>query len=538
MESHKTVGRMRTMGAKESGFERMGRLRLTQHAIFVGLTLALIASSAWSFLFFHTVSELLSIIVGFSAFVIAFNAAPHIGQRYHLALGMAAIAAAAIDLVHTLAFRGMNILPGVDTNAPTQLWIAARALQAASLVWIAWRPERLYPLRRLLPAYSLATLILLASILVWPVFPDCYIEGKGLTPFKIGAEYVISGLFLASAFLLYRNRQAFDPATWRFLIGSSLAMALAEIAFTIYVDVYGLSSIVGHVAKILAFYLLYLALVEKGIAEPQRDLFLMHERERESLLLRLEEKQMHEISLRRAKIEAERANQAKSEFLSNMSHELRTPLNAIMGFSELLETLPKEMAAAKQAEYLRHIRQASDHLLRLIDDVLDLSRVEAQRLDLQMEPVGIRTALREAVGLVRPLAADRAIDIAVVEDGFEPKVMADGNRLRQVLINLLSNAIKYNVEGGRVTVTLGLASADRVRLTVRDTGIGIAPEKMGVLFQPFSRIDADKHAIPGTGIGLSLSKKLIELMGGRIEADSVPDEGSRFSIELPLAPPG
>lgn len=525
------------MAATPDSLDKLGRLRLIQHTTVALLVLGLVAASAWNFLFFHTVAELLSIVVGLTAFIIAYNAAPYIGPRHHLALGMAAFATAVIDLIHTLAYKGMDVLPGIDANEPTQLWIAARSLQAASMVWIASGPERLYPLRRLLPAYSLATLILLASILVWPVFPDCFIEGKGLTPFKIGAEYVISGLFLASAALFYRNRRAFDPATWRFLIGSSLAMALAEIAFTFYVDVYGLSNVVGHVAKILAFYLLYLALVEKGIAEPQRDLFLLNERERESLLLRLEEKQMHEISLRSAKLEAEQANRTKSEFLSNMSHELRTPLNAIMGFSELLETLPKEVATAKQGEYLRHIRQASDHLLRLIEDVLDLSRVEARRLDLQMGPVGIRAALREAVGMVRPLAADRAIAIAVVEDGFEPKVMADGKRLRQVLINLLSNAIKYNVERGRVTVTLGLASADRVRLTVRDTGIGIAPEKMGALFQPFSRIDADKHGIPGTGIGLSLSKKLIELMGGRIEADSVPGEGSRFSIELPLAPP-
>lgn len=239
-----------------------------------------------------------------------------------------------------------------------------------------------------------------------------------------------------------------------------------------------------------------------------------------------------EEALREAKQEAERANRAKSEFLSRMSHELRTPLNSIIGFGQLLEL---DAAGPEQREAIGHILKGGRHLLALINEVLDIARIESGGLSISLEPVLARDVCGAALDLVRPQAAQRLITLrAGVPDGLY--VMADRQRLQQVLLNLLSNAVKYNVEGGRIEVSCnGGASPGRVRLAVEDTGAGIAPELMGRLFTPFERLGAEQTAVEGTGLGLALSKRLVEAMDGAIWADSIPGRGTRFTLELRAA---
>jgi signal transduction histidine kinase/ActR/RegA family two-component response regulator len=236
--------------------------------------------------------------------------------------------------------------------------------------------------------------------------------------------------------------------------------------------------------------------------------------------------------------ELERANAAKSEFLSRMSHELRTPLNAILGFGQLLEL---ELRDERHSRQVREIRQAGDHLLALINDVLDLARVESGKLSISPEPVDLHAAVLEAVSLLRPLARERSVqwpDPSVQTlKACEVQVRADRTRLKQVLLNLLSNAIKYNRVQGVVGISCQAethAGQPWVRLAVRDTGEGLTPEQQARLFVPFERLDAEARRIEGTGIGLALSKRLIEMMGGSIGVDSQP-AGSEFWIRLPVA---
>ncbi len=233
---------------------------------------------------------------------------------------------------------------------------------------------------------------------------------------------------------------------------------------------------------------------------------------------------------RRAEAEAAGANRAKSEFLSRMSHELRTPLNGILGFAQLLEM---DAVTPAQRESVEHIQKGGRHLLALINEVLDIARIEAGKVAIALEPVLVADVVRSALDLVRPQAARRRISVTDGVSGGD-YVMADRQRLPQVLLNLLSNAVKYNREGGSIVVS-STAADGHVRLAVRDTGPGIAPELLARLFTPFDRLGADRSAVEGTGLGLALSRRLVEVMRGTLSVESTVGEGTTFAVELPGA---
>lgn len=240
-------------------------------------------------------------------------------------------------------------------------------------------------------------------------------------------------------------------------------------------------------------------------------------------------------ALELAKEEAEKANQVKSQFLSSMSHELRTPLNAILGFAQLMEMPAAGGLTKRQLECVAHIKQGGEHLLSLINDILELSKVEAGSIDLVLEDVPLQPLLAGCVALTAPLAQQRGISVATVGQGLALSVRADPTRLRQVVLNFLSNAIKYNRPAGSVTLSVEPCRETFVRLAVQDTGIGIAEEKLSELFLPFSRLGAEATEVEGTGIGLAVSKNLVKLMGGSVGVASTKNVGSQFWIEMPRA---
>jgi signal transduction histidine kinase len=229
------------------------------------------------------------------------------------------------------------------------------------------------------------------------------------------------------------------------------------------------------------------------------------------------------------------ANKHKSEFLANMSHELRTPLNAIIGFSEvLLERLFGELNA-KQDDYLKDIHSSGRHLLSLINDILDLSKIEAGRMELDTSSFDVGTAIANALTLVRERAQNHGIALSQQIDAALGSIVADERKFKQILLNLLSNAVKFTPDGGRIDVV-----ADRVdgmaQIAVRDTGIGIAPEDQAAVFEEFRQVGADyTRKQEGTGLGLALTRRFVELHGGRLRVDSVPGQGSTFTFTIPLA---
>lgn len=237
-----------------------------------------------------------------------------------------------------------------------------------------------------------------------------------------------------------------------------------------------------------------------------------------------------ELAREEARVLAESANHAKSEFLGRMSHELRTPLNAVLGFGQILEMGELD---EEQREYVRHIGKAGAHLLRLIDEVIDISRIETGTMTLSLEPVEVSELADELLALIRPMAAARRITIDPPDPACQAHVLADRHRIRQVLLNLLSNAVKYNRESGTIAIECAQHD-DWLRISVRDSGHGMRPDQVERLFVPFDRLGAEATGIEGTGIGLALSRSLVEAMGGRIGVDSRLDEGTTFWIELPL----
>jgi PAS domain S-box-containing protein len=255
-----------------------------------------------------------------------------------------------------------------------------------------------------------------------------------------------------------------------------------------------------------------------------------------SVAVNITERKIMENELRKARKEADLANLAKSEFLSRMSHELRTPMNSILGFAQLLE-----MGELKtgQRKGVNHIMKSGKHLLDLINEVLDISKIEAGHLSLSLEPVQLSGVIPEMIDLVKPQIIEHQIRIDLIDaESNRMFVKSDRKRLKQIILNLLNNAIKYNRESGSIWIKTELRPVDEsgatmLRISITDTGLGISEEDLPKLFTPFERIGAEKSATEGTGLGLSVVKKLIEAMSGKLGVESQPGSGSTFWIELP-----
>jgi signal transduction histidine kinase/CheY-like chemotaxis protein len=320
--------------------------------------------------------------------------------------------------------------------------------------------------------------------------------------------------------------------------GATTALAIERVAAFSFLILMTLPALVrlalegGEIAfatlGLAAIFFLYLS---ASIVRGERS-FRDNVRLRVEARLREQSVQKAAAELRTAKEQAEQANQAKSVFLASMSHELRTPLNSIIGFAQMLDMGMVAPLAPPQREPIAHILASGRHLLGLINGILDLASIEAGRLDLLIVRMPLEPVIRDAAALTRPAAHQRNIGLHN-DCHSETLVRADTARLRQILLNLLSNAVKYNREGGSVDISCA-RSDESVRIIVADTGPGIDAEHRSQLFKPFQRLGAERTSIEGTGIGLVISRRLAEAMGGSIGFDSQPGTGSRFWLELPL----
>jgi signal transduction histidine kinase len=506
---------------------------------------------------FHTFAELFSILIGWMVFLLAWNSRRFLENGYLLLIGISLLFVGVIDLFHTLAYKGVALFPGYDTNLPTQLWIAGRYLQSLALLIAPFWIHRRLNVAPVLAGFSLATIGLLTAIFAG-YFPVCYVEGVGLTPFKIVSEYVIDGILALSILLLWRNgREAYDRRVLHFLILAILSSIVAELAFTFYVNVYGLSNLIGHYFKILSFYFFYKAIIETGFTRPfellfhdlhQRELALQaSHRELESSNQRLQEAfdqaEQHskelvavfselnqaQTTLKDYTQKLEASNRELEQFAFVASHDLQEPLRKIESFSAMISEKAGASLGETERDYLERMQSAAKRMRKMIDDLLALSRVTSQgqpftRVDLTevtqavLDDLGVR--IRQTNGLV--------------EVGELPVIQADPLQMHQLLQNLISNALKFrrSETAPIVKIHAEANSAQQTIICVEDNGVGFDMQKVSRLFQPFHRLHS-RSQFEGSGIGLAICRKIVERHGGSISAWSEPGKGSIFSITLP-----
>jgi len=589
----------------------------------------------------HAILEVLAVTIAMLVFAAGWNAHGRVLPRGTLVLACAFLGVGLLDLSHALSYKGMPVYVSPSgVEKAIDFWLAARLLAALALLGAACVPPLQAGSRgeRWLWLGGVLSVVVLVHwvILLKPHWlPRTFDEG-GLTPLKVGTEYVIVGLNLFTAIVLWRGAAGSRTYDRPALLGAVLAMAMSECFFTLYARVSDVYNILGHVYKIISYLFLYRAVFVEVIERPYRaldraqdqlratldavpDLLIemdlqgryhaVHSRRPELLLDRpavligrslrdvmashpadrvmsaLREAQEQGVSVgvqlplpvsggtrwfelsvarkgpqqgddtrfivlsrditerieaeraRRAQEAAQQADRAKSEFLSRMSHELRTPLNAINGFAQLMLYGSRSSLPDAHREHVAHILKAGRHLLDLINEVLDLSRIEAGDESLEIDAVPLGACVADCLPMIAPQAQARGITVRADERLLQDprRVLADGKRLRQILINLLSNAVKYNRDGGQVTVELQPSDAGTLSVAVVDTGIGLSPTQQQGLFEPFNRLGAEHSGVEGAGLGLVIARRLLQSMGGHIRVDSMPGQGSTFTITLLLA---
>ena len=470
--------------------------------------------SLYSYLLFHSLIEMFSVVIACGIFMLAWNSRRFMDNDYLLFVGIAYLFIGALDMVHTLAYKGMGVFQGFGANLPTQLWIAARYTESLSLLIAPLLLGRKLKPKFLIFGYTVAISLLLGTIFYWDIFPDCFVTGIGLTPFKKVSEYVISLILLASISLLLRKRKHLNRRVLHLLVASIIVTVASELAFTFYIDLYGLPNLVGHFLKLVSFYIIYQAIIRTGLVKPYNLLF-------------------RELSAANAKLSG--VNRHKDVFLADMSHELRTPLTAILGISEVLQMEIHGSLNEEQLQALQRIEESGRHLLDLINDILDISKIEAGKLGLEMDTVSVESVCQDSLQFIKESAQKKRLRISTSFHSGLATFQADERRLKQILVNLLSNAVKFTPDGG----TIGLEVVDdlekeTILFAVWDTGIGIPADQMKHLFQPFVQLDnSPSRQHKGTGLGLALTRRLAELHGGSISVESVVGKGSRFTISLP-----
>jgi len=589
--------------------------------IFTGLYF----SSWYNYLLFHSIAEIFSILVAFSIFVIAWNARRLMDNNYFVFIGIAFLFVGLLDLAHTLAYSGMGVFPEYGTNLATQLWIGARYMQSLSLLVAPLLIGRRLRVNWLMFGYSVVTALLVVSIFYWHNFPVCFVEGAGLTQFKIISEYVISLLLLGAIFTMWQKRWQFDTNVLRFLFAAILVTIASELAFTLYQSPYGLPNLIGHFLKIVAFYLIYKAIIEIGLVKPYnllfrnlkqseeqyRDLYeeapnaylsvgvdgLIKRANRSAVellgysrdelvgrpvsglyidtpngkakaqaifrrFLAGEEIRDEDLEMLRADgsrvwvnlsvrpvrdkegnvvasrseivdiTEHRKLDQLKDDFIGLVSHELRSPMTVIMGAINTVLSEGDYLSEEETRQLLKDAALESETLSHLLGNLLELSRVQAERLVLHAEAIDVKKVIQDAIeGVERQSSAHQFV---VSTPQKLPPVYADPLRLERILYNLLENAVKYSPQGGEIKVTVR-PDKEQLVIGVSDRGVGISPADQARLFAPFQRLEESRPGgVRGVGLGLLVCQRLVEAHGGRIWVESEPGRGSSFFFTLPL----
>ncbi|MCF7920836.1 MAG: hypothetical protein K9N06_13075 [Candidatus Cloacimonetes bacterium] len=511
----------------------MLKLDIRQFLITFIVLIALTVISYYNYLLFHTLAEFFCILILFSVFLFTRNTQQYMKNNYLIFIGISFIFIGFFDLLHTFTYGGLSILTTYDLNLPTQLWIVARLLQAIAFLIAPFFITRRLNLRLVLICAHLLTLLLIASIFIWHIFPECFVEGSGLTLFKIISEYFISFLLVLSIFNLVRFREFFDKQILSLLVFSIIFTILSELSFTFYINVYGILNLIGHLFKIIAFVLIYKAILVAGVKNPFQLLFRDLKKTQDELL---ENQRSLEIKVQEAVAEVEEKNkmlllqsrQAQlGEMISGITHQWKQPLNHISILTSALmdawvyDEFSEELLKTKVDSILIQIKEMNTILNDFISFYSPQSDVGVFLLNEILVPI------EELAG--NSLAhADIKLNTAIPE---EMKITGKMNELLQVFLVIINNsrdAFSDKDNAGREIMIKAFENEKEQQIIISDNAGGIAQEVLPQIFNPYYTTKGDK----GTGTGLYLARIIIEKhFNGNISAHNT-DRGAEFIINL------
>jgi signal transduction histidine kinase len=529
-----------------------GRIKIA--AIIAGLTVSIVALfliSQNNYLLFHGIVEVFAIAIAVAIFVIAWNSRGIMENNYLLFLGIAFLFVAEFSLLHTLAYRGMGVFPTYGANLATQLWIITRYIFSISLLVAVLFVCRKIHVGFTFAIYTVISILLLTSVFYWENFPQAYVEGSGLTLFKISSEYVIAGILGSSIIALFKYRNELGRRIVNPIMVSMALSIAAEMAFTLYVDTYGITNVIGHLLIVVSFYLIYKALVETALSKPYQFLFRSLKQSEKKLANRAEEltqtNRQLEKALAERKVMSEQLEQygkrlellvekktmqlrdaermaAIGETAGMVGHDIRNPLQSVV--SELylqrqeVTALPDGEAKRSLQESIRNIETNLYYIDKIVADLQDYSRpIVPLKQKIEIEKI-----IEHALTIV---SIPDNIKILILLDKELPMIEADAVMMRRIIINLIQNAVQAMPEGGELSISARHKDY-QVLISIGDTGEGMSMEAQGKIFTPLFTTKSK-----GQGFGLAVVKRLTEAQGGTVNYQTQQGKGTTFTIQLP-----
>jgi signal transduction histidine kinase len=463
------------------------------------------------YLLFHAYAEGFSIVIAIVMFIITWNSRHVIDNYYLYFIGLTYLFVANFDFLHTLGYSGMNVFPDYDFYA-NQLWVVGRFMESISLLlgfYFLKRKKRVNAIW-VMVIYAIISTIFILLILVFKVFPECFIEGVGQTPFKIVSELIIIGILSLAIVGLYKNKVRSPKGILYSLLLSFIVTIISELFFTIYIHNYGISNILGHFAKIVSFYLIYRSIIKTGINEPYQVIF---------------------NNLNEKKMELQRLNEEKTQLFSVLAHDLRNPFNGLLNLSQIIYDEYDELPPEELKTFIKDIYVSSRSLFTITDNLLEWSRINLENLNIKRERVRLLEIIQKTQEMLKlPLESKR---IKLVPMGLEDvTLMADKQSLFIIFRNIISNAMKFSFENSRIEITHNDLGQE-VQIEIKDYGIGMTKHKLKSLSNSLITSTPGTQHETGTGLGINIIKKHLELNQGKMTIKSVENEGTTVVLSFP-----